>query len=279
MAKAPAAKNLPVAWEEEMAKEAAIAAKMEENVGGGNFFSTKGGVLTYNDAPFPNNEMAVVILDSVLENVFYEGDYNPDSPASPLCYAFGRDEATLAPHSKVIELHTEQAPSCAECPMNVFGSADKGRGKACKNGRRLGLISAGTFDKNGRFEMIEDPEHFEKAAAAFYKLSVTSVKGYAAYVKQLAAVLKRPPYGVFTKIKVVPDPKNQFVTTFEALGAIPNELLPAIKARHDEIAATIDFPYSTIDPDAAPAAKPAKKAKAGPGNRPQVRRGGVGSKY
>lgn len=261
-----------VRWDEELAKEAQAAAKMEESVSSGQFFGLKSGQLTFNDAPLPNNEMAVVILDSVLENVFYEGEYDPDVPQGPICFAFGREDDGMAPHEKAA---SPQHEACTGCPMNEWGSADKGRGKACRNVRRLGMIPAGNFDKNGRFEAIADVEHYEKASEAFMKLPVTSVKGFAAYVKRLASALKRPPFGVFTRVRVVPDAKNQFSVQFEALEKIPDDLMPAVMARHKALKETIEFPYTPPEEgfeQAAKGKKPAKAKAAPKSNRPPVKR-------
>ena len=256
-----------VKWDEELAKQAEVAAGMEANTGGGQFFSTKGGILSWQDAPLPGNQMAVVILDSVLENVFYEGRYDPDVPQGPTCFAFGRDEKELAPHKIVIEAGNEQCGAsglCAGCPMNEFGTAEVGKGKACRNTRRLGMIPAGTFNAAGKFELNEDLEHYENTAVGFMKLPVMSVKGYASFVKQVAGALRRPPFGIVTKVKVVPDPKSQFKVVFEPVMNLPDELMGAIMKRHEEVKSTIDFPYQPAEEEAAPAPKRGSRAAAKP---------------
>jgi hypothetical protein len=252
-----------VRWDEELAKQAEVAAGMEANTGGGQFFSLKGGILSWQDAPLPNNQMAVVILDSVLENVFYEGKYDPDTPQGPMCFAFGREEKTLAPHQIVIDAGNHQCGEsglCEGCDMNEWGSADIGRGKACRNTRRLALIPAGTFNQAGKLELIDDVEHFESAAMGFMKLPVTSVKGYASFVKQVAGALRRPPFGIVTKVKVVPDAKSQFKVVFEPIMNLPDELMGAIMKRHEEAQATIDFPYQPNDEEAVPPPKRGSRA-------------------
>lgn len=249
-------------WDEEMAKQAQVAADMEASTAGGQFFSLRGGQLTFNDAPLPGNQMAVVVLDSVMENVYYEGKFDPDDITGPACYAFGRDEKTIKPHTAVAE---PQHETCAGCPQNEWGSADTGRGKACANRRRLALIPAGAFNTaTGKFEPVLEPEHYETAQIAYLKLPVTSVKGYAAVVKQVAAALKRPPHGVFMKFKVVPDAKSQFRVLVEPLQQVPNELLGVIMARHDEAKNSIEFPYAVAEEGAAdkkPVGKGNKKRK------------------
>lgn len=254
MAKKKAQTTAIAKWEEELAAQAEAAASQEASTGGGQFFSLKGGVLSINDSPLPDNEMGVIILDSVLENVYYEDEYDPDEPAGPTCVAFGRDEDTMGPDEGTVT--NAQAPACSECEFNEWGSADRGKGKACRNRRRLAIISAGDIDKHGDFEAHDELEHFERADIAYLALPPTSINSFGAYVKQLAGVLKRPPHAVFTKIALVSDPKTQFKVTFDNLGAAPNEIIPALMERHSEAKTLIDFPY----PKSEEVEKPKKKA-------------------
>jgi hypothetical protein len=196
--------------------------------------------------------------------VFYEGRYDPDVPQGPVCFAFGRDEKDLAPHKIVVEGGNAQHDQCAGCPMNEFGTAEVGKGKACRNTRRLGMIPAGTFNAAGKFELIEDEDHFASTAVGFMKLPVTSVKGYASFVKQVAGALRRPPFGIVTKVKIVPDPKSQFKVVFEPIMNLPDEVMGAIMQRHEEVKSTIDFPYTPNDEEAAPPPKRGSRAAAKP---------------
>ncbi len=252
-------------WEKEMEEEAKVAAAMEEGTATGNMFSTKSGELSFEGAPLPNNEMAVVIVGSILENVYYEGRYDPENPSGPACYAYGRNVKEMAPHKNIKD--SAQADVCDGCPQNEWGSADQGRGKACRNIRRLAVISAGTLDeRTGEFKQETDKDHFESTQMAFLKLPVTSVKPYAAMVKQLQGSMGRPPHGVFAKIKVVPDSKTQFKVVCEPLDKVSADLWPTIKKRHEEAQNLIEFPYPDMG-DAEPQkgkakGKPKKKAKA-----------------
>lgn len=247
------AKGTAVAnWDEELAKLAQDSAKMEENVAGGAFFSIKSGQLSWQDNKLPGNEMAVIIVDSIIENVFYPGEYDTDNPQPPSCFAFGRDEKTMAPHPVVLEAGHEENSTCIGCPNNEFGSADKGRGKACKNTRRLALLPAGKFLKDGSFEFNDDVDHYVNAEVGYMKLPVTSIKGYASFVKQTANTLNRPPFGIVTRISVVPDDKSQFKVLFEPLMNVPDELIKVIIDRHKETAAVIDFPYQVSEEEEKP---------------------------
>lgn len=240
-------------WDEELAQYAKIAAAAEEADTGGQFFSTAGGVLSWNDSPFDNNQMGVIILDSIFENIYFEEEYDPHNIQPPTCFAFARERNMLKPHPSVVALEQDQCSECAGCGWNEFASAKRGRGKACRNTRRLALISAGEFDRKGEiFEMEDDPDELLSYPIGFMRLPVTSVKGYANYVTQLQKALNRPPFGVITRIRVVPDPRNQFVVTFDVLDRVPSELGEAVMQRKQDAENTIEFPYSLTRQVAAP---------------------------
>lgn len=243
-----------VDWEAEMKAQAEIAKGAQRSSGGGGkFFSTQAGVLSYDKNPLPGNQMAVIIIADIIENSWYEGEYDPNTPASPKCFAFAHHEEALEPHPKVDQdpYFERQHDVCNGCPRNEWGSAPKGRGKDCKNVMRLSLIPAGQYKQTGsgrnktvEYEPYEEEEHFARAEEAFLKLPVMSVKNYSKYVKQLADDLGRPPHGVITNIWLESDPKSQYKVMFELMDKVPDDLLPVIMNRHKAAKATIDFPYS-----------------------------------
>jgi hypothetical protein len=256
-------------WQEEMEREAVVAADAEANSGGGlPMFGTKSGQLTFGGAPVRDNQMGVIIMDTTFENVYYEGEYDPDNPQGPTCFAFSRKEDDLAPHKVVIIKQTDDERSepggkCNGCWANEWNTADKGRGKACKNTRRIGMIIAGQFENN-KFVLNDDPEHYKTATAGFLRLPVTSVAGYSSFVKQVAEGLKRPPFGIVTKVKVIPDAKSQFKVVFEPIMEVPDELMESVMEKRKMIQAIIEQPYQPASGEQeAPAKKaPAKKAPA-----------------
>lgn len=269
-------------WDEELARQAQMAAGIEENVGGGgSFISTQGGVLTFGGAEIPGNKMNVIIVDHILENHTYGSKFDPDNPSSPICFAFGRDEKEMVPH----ELSSEpQHDKCIGCPLNEFGSADTGKGKGCKNIRRLALITE---------DGLED---IENAPLSYLKIPVTSVKAWAGYVRQLATTLSRPPFGVVTEISLVRDAKTQFKVQFKLVESIESaEQIEALIARKKLVEQEIAFPYTpSLEDDepkrgnkkqavrAAPARKqvPAKKAPVKKGAPAVVKKtAGGGRKY
>jgi hypothetical protein len=235
-------------WEKEMEAQAAIAAGMASSTGGA-FFSVRAGQLSFDGMPLPGNQMAVVVLDWILENVYYEGEFDADNPMPPTCFAFGRDNE-MKPHDVVFEADQAQHPTCRGCPKNEWGSAERGRGKACRNVRRLALIPAGTIDiANDHFTAFTDPDQFNENVG-YLKVPVTSGRGFDTYVKQVAGALRRPPHGVFTRVRVKPDPKTQVAVTFEPLAPVPNELIGLMMNRHNLVAREIEQPYALTREDA-----------------------------
>lgn len=248
----PATKAL-AKWDDRMAKYATEVAATEKT--SGKFISTKGGVLTYGGAQMPGNKMTVVILDHIMENHLYSSDYDAGNPSSPVCFAFGRNGDEMAPHDDSSE---PQNDACKGCPANQWGSAEKGRGKACKNIRRLAMLTE---------EGLED---IESAEVAYLRVPVTSVRAWAGYVQSIATNMRRPPFGVVTEIGIVPDPSSQFRLTFTHVQNIEeDDVLEALEARREKVGCEIDFPYAVYEAAPAPKAakfapKPAAKAAAAP---------------
>lgn len=254
-------------WEEELARRAQATSFTEESVSsGGAFLSTRNGRLSFNGGEVPGNKLNVIILGSVLHNAYYKGKFDAKNPAGPVCYAFGvpgpnGEVPDMEPHEKSTEV---QHSACHGCPMNAFGSSDTGRGKACKNIRRLAVIPEDEID------------NVEAAQVAYFHIPVTSVKAWSGYIQQISKVLKRPPFAVITEISVTDNDNNQFDVSFKLVSKIDDgDQLAALMAKSDEQAELIAFPYPPDEPAApvrgrgkaapakfaAPAAKPARKGR------------------
>jgi hypothetical protein len=194
----------------------------------------------------------VIISNAVLEHAYYTSDYDSDNPQPPVCFAFGTEEKEMAPHEKS---SAPQAESCAECEWNKFGSAEKGKGKACKNIMRLALLPAKPLEA----------AVLAKVEPAYMKVPVTSVKSYSNYALTLKATHELPPFAFVTQIGTVPDPKSQFKVTFEDVAKLAqdDEIMEVLVQRHEEIKGLIEFPYAPPSEEEIPAKgkKPAAKRK------------------
>lgn len=242
-------------YDEELAALAGKSAVLTNSSSGGRFFSTRAGVLAYDDSPLPGNQMCAIILGHCLENVFYLDSFDADNRTPPTCFAFCKDvddKDEMGPPPEVdVEPFIRQSDQCSDCPQNEWGSAEKGRGKACGNRRRLALIPGGTYvkQKNGGHELdlFDDPSHFKSADEAYLKVPVMSGKGFDNYLKSVAEALRKPLFAVFTRIWLEPDPKSQFRVMFELIEEVPAELIPVLLPRHKKIMEGIDFPYRPME--------------------------------
>lgn len=224
-------------WDEELAKRASIAMGMEEHaLGVGSFISTRGGILTYRDNAVPGNKMNVVILDHVLEYVWYREKFDPDNPQNPDAFALGRDERTITWHENSDPEYAGKL--CKDSDILEWGSADTGNGKAAKQSRRLIMITE---------DALKD---IPNAQPAMIKVPVTSVKAWAGYVKNLLDTLKRPPLGVITEISLIPDPKTQFKMQFKLKDSVPNSALEALFKKADDVQEQLMQPYQPHDDEA-----------------------------
>jgi hypothetical protein len=225
----------------------AVQAVQEEPNAEGTWVSTKGGILTVAEEEMPGNQMYVVIIDSYRENTYFEGKYNPEVKEPPKCYAFARgaDAEEMGPHESMQRSLTwnggyfePQNDTCLGCPMNEWGTADTGKGKACQNRRRLTLLPAGyaTPKRGSRdfdVELFTDPAHYQTADEALIKLPVTSSKHFAKYVQQLSAQCQRPPHGVITRLYLEQHAQDQFHVKFEMIEEVPDDLAQIIMDRNE----------------------------------------------
>lgn len=187
-APATAAKKTPgtalAKWDEALAAKAKAAKRVASAIGGGsrNVLSFKGGRMSYQGGNVPGNELEVVVLSAINENNYFADAYDPNNPASPACYAFGSpdgEDENMGPnrdHFKgredVIQSETGR---CADCPHNEWGSAEKGRGKACKNVVSLAMVTSDALDSE---------EAMAKAEVFYAKLPVTSGKSWKGFVNE-----------------------------------------------------------------------------------------------
>lgn len=229
-----------VDYKAELAKMAVATAEAEKP--SGNWISFKGGIMAVAGQPIKGNKMPVIILHSVFENQLYASKYDPNNQQPPICYAFGETDEDLKPHPDSAE---PQHTDCATCPKNEWKSdPGGGKGKACKNVRRLGMISA------------SDLGDIKKAPVAIAKMPVTSVKNWSTFANQVANVLHLPPVAVIAEMSVEPDAKTQFQVNFALLDKVEDEYLPALLEKRRE---TTPLMYAAYDKPTEKQPEPARK--------------------
>lgn len=217
-------KNQLALFEDQLASMAVDSLKAEQASLQTAFLSTKGGQLSYRGAPVANNKLACVILAAPIERLYYSSRYDPTKIVPPDCFAIAPMSSGMGPN---VASPQPQNKSCDGCPKNEWGSSlTGGKGKACRETRRLLLIPA---------DSINNAAGVTAAEVAALRPPVTSLKNYATYVQTIAATLRRPPLAVVTEVSVVPDAKTQFKVMFSMIKVIEDqEVISALIARSKE---------------------------------------------
>lgn len=253
----------------------------------GKRISLKGGMF----ATGPNPEdvigtrLCAVIIDSVAINTYYEGAWEDGQKSVPKCYAYGFPPEEMRPHVESMKLHmdtfypqtlnpaTGEVGPCSGCKWNQFGTAQKGKGKACQNRDRLALIPAGQFlQRKGSYgydlQLFDDPSWFSSAEIHKLDLPVLSVKPFREYSNKVIQTTGRPPWGVRTVITIEPRQEGAFTLSFHMEELVPQDLFLTIRDRYIAAHETMIEPFSPPrepGPEfAPPTATPAYQPRSAP---------------
>lgn len=236
LAKTEAAPAALAPWEQQLAAEAKDEAAKE--VTGVSRISHKGGVIKLDNKPVADNKLDMAVVDYGNAKAYYESDYDEGQAATPVCYAFGRDEKAMVPHDNAPQ---KQAATCAECPHNKFGTAERGRGKRCKDERRV-------------MAFVGKNEVGDLAKAELRQLTVPpgSLKSWGTYLGSLRDVT---PSGnvrtVLTQLGTTPL-KGAYGLTFRATEKLDPEFVQALLTRREGVEPLMFAPYPNIEADERP---------------------------
>ena len=229
-----------VPWAERMAADAKQVAETETS--SLNTISIKNGVLKVNGDPVPNSSMDVIIVGHVTERRYYKGAFDSDNIVNPDCYAKSVNGTNMVPAENVPNPeHTD----CDNCPMNQFKTAANGKGKACKESRKLAVIPA-----DGDLATAE---------LGLMSIPITSViKFWGPYVKMLSAAHARPPWAVVSSIKASPDDRMMLKVEFELRELVDEDNLGGLAGRISDVEEMLMKGYD-YDAEPEPEAKGKKK--------------------
>ena len=149
------------------------------------FISTRGKKFAIGDSKL-GAALTCVVLADVFDHAWYDRKYDPgsDDVFPPACFAIGHDQTNMSPHD---DAPNKQDDACDGCALNEFGSSDNGKGKACRNGRRLLIASV-------------DGGQVNFGDLAIVNISPTALKGYSKYVKSINNIKKLPVWSVVTTL-------------------------------------------------------------------------------
>lgn len=221
----------------ELRKQAEANAARVEPGGGKSIRIGQDKSFTLPDGTKTREALQLVVVDFVSRNEYYEGAYNKDEIVPPNCFAIHPEPKQLVPSDNSPD---KQNDTCAGCPMNEFGSAPTGAGKACKNTRLLAVLP---------------PDADEETEIWTLKVSPTGIKAFDNFVAGVNRAFQLPPVGVvvtvgFSEAKDFP--------SLEFTDPLPNENVAVHFGRQEEAREMI-----MREPDVSSfgAEKPAKPAK------------------
>lgn len=178
--------------------------------------STNGKVFTLPDGSSNPGPLTCIILDWVTANVYFKGLYNPKEIKPPVCFALSAMPVGMIPSDKAPE---KQHETCSGCKQNEYKSAQNGIGKACKNTRRLIVVS---------------PKADAETSVWVLTVSPTGLKHFDKYVNTLSDMGKHP-IEITTEVSF--DESQAFPTLRFASGIPHNnvELMWALKEQGQSI--------------------------------------------
>lgn len=193
------------------------------------------------------HEMNVIPLHPQYVRTYYDTIYQADKIVPPACYSFNGD----APHEKSAD---PQAKSCDTCPMNEWGTDARGKGKACKEGLRVAVLSA---------QGAVNAEVMARAPILTANFSVLNSKDVAPVLDAMYDQYGHPAKAVCV-LTAEPDDKRQVVNTLAVNYEIEDEAtLEAIVNRLPDAEKLLTLPFPDAEEAPARGAKrpAAKKAR------------------
>jgi hypothetical protein len=229
-------------WEERMLDQAKEDRANETS--GIPRINHKNGKLTIDGKAVKDNKLPHVIADFVFLKEFYTEAYDPDVKATPVCYAMGRDDKNMVPHEAAPD---KQAERCTGCPHNAFGTAEKGKGKRCKDVRRvLAAVAAPDSDLGtGEFRT--------------YTIPPGSLKAWGQYLSKIPDI--EPRYKNVRAVLTEMAPQDEeagYSLTFRALERISREQVAQLQKRAAEMEPMLFAPYPVLSDEEKP--KQAKRS-------------------
>jgi len=174
--------NLPVDYNALIEKQLAELQKRVAPASGDKIRIGTNKSFIFPDGTETKDPFECVIVDFVSSNEYYETGFDKDDISPPDCFARGPEHATLVPDESS---PAKQAESCASCQQNVFGSAPRGKGKACKNSRLMAVLS---------------PDATPESPIWLLQASPTAIGPFDKYITALGAQMNALSWGVITTI-------------------------------------------------------------------------------
>lgn len=217
---------------------------------GGVVASFRGGHMQVGGTPIKDNALDVIILCIMQERAYYVGEYDPDTPRSPACYAYGPvdGEDPVEPHEKCAQ---PQSENCESCDHSQWGTSKEGtrRGQACKQQLKLAFVIANTK---------ATAEDLSASVVYYARLPPSSLKFAKSWLDEIGVQDANATFAWITRMSLTPSSKNIFDVILERGNAIRHEWQSAVPALVAKAQLGIVEAYPGFEEEA-----PAKPAKPG----------------
>jgi uncharacterized membrane protein len=221
-----------VAWDTEIAAYASQQkASGTSAANAGSYISLANQTISFGGQEI-GDEVQFVVLGHMHENAMYSGPWDPNNLRAPVCWAVGQVDSKqsntdMKPNADIVD--DAQNESCYGCPMNEFGTAQQGQGKACKNTTRIALLAWNGDD---------DSEAYANSPVCFLRTPVTSRKNWLQYAANNLFANPQETFGAaITRLEVRKHKKYQIECLFNTSGFIADpELVAVIRGRFKEAA-------------------------------------------
>jgi len=221
------------------------AARIEKPAG--QSIGIKGKKFKYKDEVL-GRTAEFVIVDFIRANAWYDEAWHEDDVALPGCLALSVDGEDMAP---LQHAPNKQHETCDGCEFNAWGSADKGRGKACAEQYRLAVLA------------LAPGESYASCEMAVITCPPTSKKNFGSFVRAVEDQTGRPPLAFLTEMGF-DDEFDHPVLTFEVSKPYKDaKTLQAILSRTNEAREMLMSPpdFSGNEKESASKKKGKKKKK------------------
>lgn len=192
---------------------------------GGSYIGFKNAQLKVDGISIPANTLDVRVLATISERAWYAKDFDADVVQVPDCYALD----DTVPHDQAAN---PQANTCGECERNKWGSATRGKGKACRESARVIVV----------------PANVPLASAQMYtaKVPVTSLSTVTAFTSRCSQANKL--MGEFVvKLSVVEDKKTFFKVHLTPVEVTPEMDMGALLNAQNHAYELAMTPYPVIE--------------------------------
>jgi len=212
--------------EQQLARQLAAQALAAQGMRtSGSYISFKNAILKVDGQPVPNNTADVRVLAVVGERAWYDGEFDADQVQVPACYALDSTE----PHELAAD---PQSDACATCEKNKWGSAARGRGKACREGARVIVVPAGT-----------PLDIAQMSTAKFPVTSLASVTAFSSRCTQAGKLTGE----MITTLSVVEDKKSFFKASLTIKEVTNNMDMQLLLKKQQEAYQLAVTPYPVFD--------------------------------